>query len=258
MANKNTIWIVLGIILLVVVALNYSKISLSLNNSFSAQEYCGNGECEIGENYSSCPVDCPYTCQDGEKVEIQCGDGWAFNWYSKQCIENNWVEVYNQNPCFCASDSYCSSGYKCKNNVCTQSIPQTCANTLDCGVRGFYCDLNHTCKKCSSTYSLFSVYDCQFSSYSCIDANSCYSLSDNYCSKWLCQNSQCIDQGDLRYEGCCDDSHKCSGTDVCSNYICQAKIVKKVSPVNVGITALIILGLVIGGYFIYKKVSKNG
>jgi hypothetical protein len=259
MSNKNTIWVVIGIILVIVVALNYSKISSSLNKtSFSSVPQCGNYECESGENYSNCPVDCPFNCNNGEKVQVQCGEGWAFNWYSKQCVDGTWLDIENQNPCFCASDSYCqvSKGYKCINNVCALSVPKTCGTTFDCGgAIGFYCDSNHTCQKCTQTYSLFSIYDCQYSEYSCVDANHCYDLTNDYCVKWLCQNNQCIDNG-KRFDGCCNADTDCQVGETCSSHLCSKTPVKKASPLNFIITILVIAGIGVGGYFLFKKFNK--
>ena len=86
-------------------------------------QYCGNGICDAGETYNTCPSDC--------LPDWRCGD--------EVCNSDETKEN-------CCQDCGCSEGYTCINNVCE---PSGCSTGVDTKTQ--VCDdgstiVTHTCQ----------------------------------------------------------------------------------------------------------------
>ncbi|MBU0586050.1 hypothetical protein KJ780_00910, partial [Candidatus Micrarchaeota archaeon] len=138
---------------------------------FEMGSYCGDGTCDPGESYSSCPSDCqrpPPThdecdsdsdcvegdcCSNGDCVECDCSlDGEC----NPRCDSDPDCVI----PTPCLTDSECIEGECCTNNVCStcdcssdsicnprcDSDPDCCASDSECPEES--CCVNSTCSTC--------------------------------------------------------------------------------------------------------------
>jgi hypothetical protein len=168
----------------------------------SSAPICGNGVCEVGENSTNCPSDCSQSAY--------CGDG--------VCNNGETCSSCPQDCGSCPPSQYCGDGV-CNNGETCSSCPQDCGSCPPSGGGGTSCPSGMTkCGGvCVDTYS--DPSNCGSCGISCQDGQIC---SNGVCvcpsGLTLC-NGECVN---LLYnpDNCGSCGNKCV-LGVCVNGQCQ-------------------------------------
>ncbi|MBW1809525.1 MAG: dockerin type I repeat-containing protein [Deltaproteobacteria bacterium] len=78
---------------------------------------CGDNFCGAGENYCTCPDDCPVPeCNPGAKLPCGCVNNLETDPPCWECDQQgNWIEIdYTADPCHCAHSAGCAEGFVCE------------------------------------------------------------------------------------------------------------------------------------------------
>jgi len=155
---------------------------------------CGNGKCEAGENWETCPQDCEL-CDDGNPCTQDI--------YSYEIGKCSYINLGGKQP-GCSAKVTCGS-YICKGGICQiEYVSNCCGNKI--------CESGETYETCSA--------DCP----NCDDDNECTKDYYDY-HKVACVNTSILDviccgndvcEAGETYENCAKDCPNCDDDNECT------------------------------------------